>query len=79
MANVTANTRLVLIVRDPFDSYKRGDKITDQQLIQDILNSVRAAYVNRILLPEFQTKPLEAPSEITAEIIPSKVSKKSKE
>lgn len=76
MTSSTANTREVFIVRDPFNNYKRGDKITDPQLIQDILNSAHAGYVNRILLPAVQP-------EITPETQPEqpllKASKKSKE
>lgn len=80
MSSSTANTREVFIVREPFNNYKRGDKITDPQLIQDILNSAHAGYVNRILLPAIQS---EITPEITLEIKSVqpllKASKKSKE
>jgi hypothetical protein len=70
-------------VRDPFNNYQRGDKIKDPQLIQEILNSEQAKFVNQILLPEIQQKQFEIQPEEKIEIQssqnPSKVSKKSKE
>lgn len=51
MYNESANADIALIVREQFDNYQRGDKIEDKQLIQEILNSDHANYVNRILLP----------------------------
>lgn len=80
MTNATANKRQALIVRDPFNNYKRGDQINDPQLISEILNSQHAIHVNRILLPEIQQikpEPVIEPQLISQPA--SKASKKSKE
>lgn len=38
-----------LIVQVPFDGYERGERITDQLKINDIVNSERKQYVTPVL------------------------------
>jgi hypothetical protein len=69
---------VALIVRDPFDCYRRGDCVRDPQLIKDILASEQKRYVNKILVPAPQETPTE---QLTKEPLKalSKTPKKSKE
>lgn len=50
------STRKMLIVHSDFDNYKRGDRIEDPQLIEEILNSDQKNYVNVFLYPELITQ-----------------------
>jgi hypothetical protein len=74
MFNANALACVALIVRDPFDRYKRGDCIRDAELIKAILASVQARHVNKILVPATPEIPAEEPLKATI-----KTPKKSKE
>jgi hypothetical protein len=81
MPNANTLACVALIVRDPFDCYKRGDCIRDAALIQKILDSNQARHVNKISVPAVpaaQVTPTEEPSEQPIKAAP-KTSKKPKE
>jgi hypothetical protein len=74
MFNANALACVALIVRDPFDHYRRGDCIRDAESVKAILASEQARHVNKILMPEAPEVPAAEPLKVTV-----KTPKKSKE
>lgn len=59
-------TAFKLVVVDPFENYKRGDQITDEQLINNILNPDSdihhyERHTRRVLMSEIEKQQYVAP------------------